>query len=288
MPSQYEEYGHSFNLQINGLQEDNKNIYLFGWFGQSNADGRGTNTKPSNISNDVLLIKDNGSGGVNVTQGDSIDDNASAIPYFSKWLNILSNEKIAIAKWCLGGTSLIPSDNPSWNPITTGTNYYNRAKTLYQNSITYLEGLGYNVVKVGFVWTQGENEAENGANNKAIYKSVLKSLISSFRSDLGIDDFKCFVNLLGAKNVEEDKEIDKFQYIRQAQQEVVDEDANAFVISDCAKNFVDWDMGYMKDDLHYNDSGYILLGKQGAEYTYLNVFNETHNSKYKLKNDNEY
>ena len=44
----------------------------------------------------------------------------------------------------------------------------------------------------------------------------------------------------------------------------------------------------MKDDLHYNDNGYILMGKQGAEYTYLNVFNETHNPKYRLKNDREY
>ena len=277
LPLSYKEYGYylseDIKVKTDGTNKNN-DIYLFGWFGQSNADGRGNrkasdgrimkSTKPSNMPTDAILIKDDGNGECYVTKGVNIADSESSIPSFIKTFNSLSGKNVAVVKYSKGGTSLVPSDAESWNPLTTGANLYNRAKNIYLKSIQYLKDLGYNVINVGFIWIQGENEGTVGNNLAEEYKEVFQNLIQSFRTDMIEPNLKCFISLLGAYNSLEDKDVDKYQFVRKAQLDVAESDINTVVASDIARNFVSWKDNYMQDDQHYSSEGYIKLGSQIA------------------------
>jgi hypothetical protein len=284
-PSQKSTYLNAYLGSDTGQTAVKEKIYLIGHFGQSNADGRAAGTKPSGISNKVYLVK-NSSGTAVLTNGDAFNDNASSSAWFAHGLNLLSGKNIAIAKYAVGGTQLVTKTAASWNPATTGTSYYTTALQTYQLAVTALENAGYTVVKTGFVWTQGESDGDANRTT-AEYKQALKDLISAFRTDLGVTDFKCFINELGMNNI---SPYDDTAYgrIRIAQNEVAVEDTNCYMVSDLPKKYLPSKLNYMLDQWHYTADGYILMGKQGAEYVHKNLFNPMYIPQYKLDVDRNF
>ena len=258
-------------------------VYLIGHFGQSNSAGRGTDTKPTNITNKAIYVR--GGSYNTLYYGNDFLDKSSSTPQFADWLACLTNENVAIIKYAVGGTLLtIDSDEDTWSPYVDG-NLLDTAISEYNKAVTTLENNGYYVVKLGFVWTQGESDYNKGTPEN--YATYFKDLIEKVRNEVDVADFKCFINLCGDENDIANNTHSSMQVIRDAQKSVADSDSNVFVVSDIAKRFVVDDLNLMKDEWHYTDDGYRLLGKQSAEYTYIHAFNHAYNARYKLESDND-
>lgn len=275
-----EELMTSVNKQISGITgtEDNT-VYLLGHWGQSNADGRADDTVPKNMPNTAMYVYP---ARETIYYGKNWYDDTNSTAQFASWLTQLSGKKIAIVKTAKGGTTIGSTVAPTWNSSVSGSLYDSAIET-YNAAVAMLEEAGYTVKKLGFVWTQGETDFSSGYTNE--YAANLTSLINKARTDIA-KDFCCFINLVGDRYDNDTQTNTSLEALREQQRAASNSLERVYIISDCAKRFIPTDLNMMLDDGdHYNKDGYVLLGKQGAEYTHKYIFSDVYDAIYKLETD---
>jgi len=204
-----------------------------------------------------------------ILRGNQFADKTSSSPVFANELSALSGEKIAIVKSSQSATSLGSDTNPTWNPQVSNS-LTDKAIADYKKSIEILEAEGFDVVPVGFVWTQGESDA---VYYEDTYAANFRAMIEKMRSELG-DDLTVFINLVGDRDKDDNAQVvwRSLEAIRASQRQVADELDNVYVVSDIAPRFASVDLDMMQDLWHYTDDAYILLGQQSAKYVYHYYF----------------
>ncbi len=115
------------------------------------------------------------------------------------------------------------------------------------------------------VWLQGESDGDAGTT-AANYTKVLDRIVNGFKEDIGAA--QTFIIPIGTYNGSDGARKANYNTIRDAQILYCQESADATVIS---RQTVDlYRYGYMKDEFHFNQEGYEILGKDaGANMAYF-------------------
>lgn len=242
------------------------NVDLFAVGGQSNAVGRGdSSTSPNPNAGEALeYVYDTDT--IVDPLDDPVDGNNDAANTGSAWPKFcvdyysLLSQPIAIVGAAKGGSAQVAaadSGNGDWD-----TGSLDEDLISYVNAaISKLEGSGHTVTFRGILWHQGERDAQeidSSGISKSDYKTALQNMISRFRTEFG-SDMPMWIFELGRPN---DSDTAGFQDVRAAQREVVLDDQNNYLISDRQKEFPS--LGYMADNLHYDQAGLNLMGSAGA------------------------
>lgn len=152
---------------------------------------------------------------------------------------------------CAKGGSAIAE----WTP---GTAYYADAVERYDRCEKWLIGHDYRILYKGMVWCQGctDGDLHTPAD---IYKISTLKLIDSYCHECRIE--KCFLIQIG--NHRGDRAL--YVPIQQAQEELAAESEKILLVSRQLKTFAD--RGLMKDEFHYLQKGYNLIGEDAGKNT---------------------
>ncbi len=115
------------------------------------------------------------------------------------------------------------------------------------------------------VWMQGESDGDEGTSAEN-YTQVLDRIVNGFKNDIGA--VQTFIIPIGTYNGNNGALKAKYNTIRDAQIIYSENNADATVIS---VQVVDlYRYGYMKDEYHFSQAGYEILGKDaGANMAYF-------------------
>lgn len=152
---------------------------------------------------------------------------------------------------CAKGGSAIAE----WIP---GTAYYADAVERYNCCEKWLTGHDYRILYKGMVWCQGctDGDLHTPAD---LYKISTLRLIDSYCRECRIE--KCFLIQIG--NHRDDRAL--YVPIQQAQEELAAENEKILLVSRQLKTFAD--LGLMKDEFHYLQKGYNLIGEDAGKNT---------------------
>lgn len=135
---------------------------------------------------------------------------------------------------------------------------YTDGDTSYETGNTYV------------VWLQGESDGDAGTS-AADYTETLDRIVKGFKNDIGAEQF--FVIPIGGYNNSDGTIKAQYNTIRDAQILYCEESSDATVIS---RQLYDlYSYGYMKDQFHYTQEGYNIVGEDaGANMAYFVETNE--------------
>ena len=154
----------------------------------------------------------------------------------------------------------------SWEPDYDGGNginqYDNFLKTLKNAySVKDIDGDGVEnkLVPAGIIWMQGESDAEYPETAALAYEKNLKRMMDLIRATLRSDDLPVVIGkITDSGNDEDGKMMDFIEIVHRAQEDFVDKDNFAKLVSSTE--------GYdFSDDWHYTSEAYIDLGGKFAE-----------------------
>ncbi len=146
-----------------------------------------------------------------------------------------------------------------------GTSVYRDAVTRVQSAQTYLQTefeSGRSLLKLGntyAVWLQGESDGD-AATPAQTYTRALERLVAGFAND-----FHCtqtFVIPIGTYNGNNSARKDNYAAIRTAQIDCCADSSQATVISLYLTDLHTY--GYMKDEFHFKQAGYEIIGKDAG------------------------
>jgi len=179
-----------------------------------------------------------------------------------------SKANIALVKYSRGGTSIdiaAAGKAGCWDPNyndKTGVNQYDHFLATLVNALAVADidgdGEADELIPAGIIWMQGESDA----NNEAVagrYQANLKRLMDLIRAALRTDDLPVVIGRISDSGQDDDGKVwDQGEVVRRAQQDFVEEDgAAALVTSTDGYNY--------SDKGHYDTQGYIDLGRKFAE-----------------------
>lgn len=149
-----------------------------------------------------------------------------------------------------GGSSIA-----KWMP---GTAYYTDAVERMKRCEKWLLGHDCHIRYKGMVWCQGCTDGDLRIPPD-IYKANTAEFIESYCQKCDID--KCFLIQIG--NHRDDRSL--YVPIQQAQLELAEEKERIVLVSSQLKTFAD--RGLMKDEFHYLQRGYNLVGEDAGKNT---------------------
>ena len=248
---------------IKEFSEEKEVVDLFIFCGQSNMSGKGNaNLAPvvqkgyeyraitgvNNIYNiyEPFGINQNKSNGVNDIWNDTkeLRKLGGMVSSFANSYYATTGVPIVGVSCSEGATTI-----SQWMP---GTDKYNDIVERCNSAKGYLNASEHFELRhVFMVWCQGESDGDCGTTYETYYNS-LETIIDSLVEDEIIDE--CFIITVGNKKSSEYLYAD----IRTAQKDLAQNNNNCRIISDLAQNFVA--LGCMKDEYHYTQWGYNLLG----------------------------
>ncbi len=117
---------------------------------------------------------------------------------------------------------------------------------------------GYYIKLKGMVWCQGCTDGDLHTSPE-IYKARTARFIHSYCQECDIR--KCFLIQIG--NHRDDRML--YVPIQQAQEELARENEDIILVSSSFKTFAD--RGLMKDEFHYCQKGYNLIGEEAGKNT---------------------
>ncbi|MBQ8174283.1 MAG: hypothetical protein IJ009_02655 [Clostridia bacterium] len=109
------------------------------------------------------------------------------------------------------------------------------------------------------VWLQGESDGDVGTT-AADYTATLDRIVKGFKQDIGAA--QTFIIPIGVYNGKDDARNANYTAIRDAQKAYCEGNADATVISNLLVDFLD--LGYMKDQFHFTQEGYELVGYEAG------------------------
>jgi hypothetical protein len=122
---------------------------------------------------------------------------------------------------------------------------------------------GQAIKTVTFVWMQGERDAREGHGK--VYEASLKGLLGQLAGDLQRKDINFVIGRLSDYGLKE-KGPRSWKLIREVQVKVADASPRgAWVDTDDLNDGLNKKGKEIKDDLHYTQKGYELLGKRFAD-----------------------
>lgn len=203
--------------------------------------------------------------GLNENVTDAIDDRSmktgGSVPafindYFKKTLTPVIG--VSASK---GGTS---SNN--WQPSgSLLPDAINRLTTC----VTWLETNGYTIRHKYMVWCQGESDGDNGVS-AANYITRFSNIFNAMKAE-GIE--KCFMIQIGNYNGSTAGLAEKYEVIQGAQEDICASNDDVIMVSDSFRLMQA--RGLMKDQVHYYQDGYNIVGRQAGHNAgiYRNVSN---------------
>ncbi len=148
-----------------------------------------------------------------------------------------------------GGSSI-----KEWIP---GTKYNQDMLARLDQAFSFLRRNDIEIRHAYALFCQGETDGDQ-KTDKSQYKAMFKEFLSSLKSH-GIE--KIFVILIGKCNIE--GKYDSYDEIRKAQQELSKEDEDVVIASRLLETFLE--KGLMKDEFHYLQKGYDIVGRDAAQ-----------------------
>lgn len=182
------------------------------------------------------------------------------------------SEKIALIKYSRGGTSIDETAARwfgSWEADFVGGPQQYSGVNQYDNFLSTLknafaerdidgDGTSDTLIPAGILWMQGESDAATAAV-AGRYERNLKRLMDLMRAALRVDDLPVVIGRISDSGEDKDGKVWNYgDVVRQAQQDFVDSDTAAAIVTETDK------YGY-SDPYHYDTNGYIELGKRFAE-----------------------
>jgi len=217
------------------------------------------------------------SGHGNGFSSDGINNNLSnrfgiELSFAKKLQELYPNEKIALIKYSLGGSSidsLAARQFGSWEVDYKGANGINQ----YDNFLTTIkkafntkdidsDGKEDYLIPYGIIWMQGESDAAYTEEIANRYYFNLKRLMDLMRASLHTDDLPVVIGKIS--NTCNDKDGTVWEYgelVQYAQEKYTKTDNNAVIVRSTR---------YYRysDPWHYDSNGYIDLGIRFAESVY--------------------
>jgi hypothetical protein len=145
---------------------------------------------------------------------------------------------------------------------TDGAPYADAVERM-NSAIDFIEsGDDMKIRHIYVLWLQGESDGDN-ATNPAEYKAALTRIFDGFEKDLKAEHF--FIITIGAYNGENDARNASYTAIREAQIDFCRERENATVVSNVLYGLRD--AGYMKDEFHFTQAGYNIVGEDAGKNT---------------------
>lgn len=180
----------------------------------------------------------------------------SLCKYAIKKDNIEGTGTAIVGISCSEGNTTISQWLPGGGKYEDIVKRCNLAKLYLENSIAHRLGNVY------MVWFQGESDGDIGTTYEQYYER-LDELTSSLVSQNIVD--KCFIIQIGDKGTD----VNLYDQIQKAQVDLCEASDNCVLISDKAKELLG--LGLMKDEYHYTQEGYNILGEEAgtnaANYT---------------------
>ncbi len=255
---------------------DGKQVDVIIFMGQSNMAGRGivTDTHPEDAPavldgagyefraitdptklypiTKTLGVDENVSGGIN----DTVPKTGGCVPAFVNAYFLATKTPVIAVSASEGNTR-----SSEWK---AGTARLNDAISRLESCVAWLTANGYDIAHKYMVWCQGEADADAGVD-AATYSANFANMFSEMQSH-GIE--KCFMIQIGEYNGTTSGLVEAYQLIQQAQVEICDTTPNVVMISDSFRLFKA--RGLMKDQFHYYQDGYNIVGLQAGHNAGLN------------------
>lgn len=247
------------------LEKEQKEILLMMFMGQSNMAGRG------NAGKAPMLIRGAGYEYRSVTAPDCLSvlkepfgenennehgvtepgmKTGSMVTAFVNACYAKTGIPIVGVSCAKGGSSIA-----EWMP---GSSYYTDAVEREKSCERWLLSHGYCIRYKGLVWCQGCTDGDL-RTLPDIYKERTLQFIHSYSQECGIK--KCFLIQIG--NHRDDRKL--YVPIQNAQAKLAQEDEDIILVSGLLKTFAD--RGLMKDEFHYLQEGYNLIGEDAGANT---------------------
>lgn len=245
-------------------------VFLVG--GQSNMRGLGTAASSPQPQPDTVYKYDPGTEVFeNVTNQEIIGSvgpippgtRGSAWPTFGIVYHMMTGRKVCIIPAAIDGSGQIAGSDTgfgNWGPAGT---LYDDSITAVQGAMAAIEAAGFIPVLRGVIWGQGENDAAKinaTTETQAEYQNAFTQMIADYRTDLGAD-LPFYIFQTGTDTGASDT---GYAQIRAAQQAVVD--ANPLRNKMLSTNAIDFPArALMTDAVHYNQTALNELGTIGAQ-----------------------
>lgn len=235
--------------------------------GQSNAVGQGSAEEspspPSNTAAEYSLSVNNGfevlADPVGFSQYQA--GTGSAWPAFADTYWEETNSPSVYVPTAIGGTGVHP--NSDTGAVWGGSNgLLYRAIGHLRGALNNLENAGIDADFQGVLWHQGERDARAINDNQispSDFREEFTDMINVYRSVVDDEQPKFWIFQIGR---EQSGDTSGFQYVREIQREVAENNEhNGLVFDDCV-NFPE--EGRMTDNVHYNQEGLNEMGRTGA------------------------
>lgn len=242
-----------------------KQVYLMMFMGQSNMAGRGTAcqapavepgagyefkaiTRPDTLcplAEPFGELEDNPSG----VYEPGMKTGSMVSAFVSAFYGITHTPVVGVS--CAKGGSCIRE----WMP---GTPYYRDAVERNRACRLWLRAHGVEIIKNTVVWCQGCTDGDLHTDPQQ-YRTDTETFLHTYMSGCGMDT--CFLIQIG--NHRDDPAL--YVPIQQAQLELVQEDQDIVLVSQVLKTFAQ--KGLMKDEFHYLQAGYNLVGEDAGKHT---------------------
>jgi hypothetical protein len=232
-------------------------VDIFTCAGQSNMAGRGDSSSSPNPNFGFYLDPQYWNNSrtrmdtiIDPVGGNGTPDQAtsgSCIPSFCKEYYNQTGRIPVVLFVADGGTSIF-IDN-EWNPDIDG-NYTTDVIDILSSAESHLTTAGWKIGTKNVLWHQGETDQGTAVQT---YKDKFLSLVDKFLNN-GYDNFYYY-------EISE-RDGDDLNQVREAQRLAHQERDNLFMVFSC-ENFNA--QGLMVDSVHYNQTGYNLMGRQGAK-----------------------
>ena len=260
------------SFALSGCNSNNENVVdLVIFMGQSNMAGRGDYKEATKVKkghgyefravSDPTKLYDIGDKpfGINENRGDIYEDTktGSMVPAIMSSYYKKTGVPIVGVSSSKGGTGI-----EFWMP---GSNAMKESVKRYKLAKEFLENNGYTIRRQFMVWCQGETDGGKGMESD-VYKTKLIEVFAEMK-DVGIE--KCMVVRIG--NHRDNPTL--YDKIILAQTKLCMENDDFVLVS--AKLASMAEDGLMKDEYHYVQKGYNIVGKDvGKNMAYFVKKNE--------------
>ncbi len=263
---------HSKYQESDNSEAQDVDLYIF--CGQSNMSGKGDASKAPVVGHgwefravtdpttlypiqEPFGLNENNSNGVNDSWPDTGELRKSGGLVSSFANSYYQNTGVPIVGVsCSEGATTIDG----WLP---GTARYNDIVSRCGLGKTYLQNNEkYQLRHTYMVWCQGESDGDNGVSSETYYQE-LDQLVTSLIADEIVE--KCMLIRSGKNG----NDLKKYDNIIDAQTRYCRDNENCILISTSFSEFAT--KGLMKDQYHYEQEGYNLVGEEAGRYAAMYV-----------------
>lgn len=235
-------------------------IDVFVTAGQSNADGQGVYQSSQAVAIGLGYMW-SGSSIVHLSDPVGPASTGSAWPAFVNNLASRSGVPVCIVPASSSGSGLTVEAKPSLNWSPSGTLAATAISATNAAMVALTTG-GWEPVFRGVLWCQGETEAQSYPDQEqleTVYKTELLALHDRFKNALSSEAIMLVFQ--SGKRVSGDYD-EGFVHVREAQSQACKSRIDMVMAYTGCVAFVE--QGYMKDDVHYNQTGLNLMGSNAG------------------------